>query len=84
MQRLNPVRVGESVPEMHEVDLALEIEARNRLNAGIAKCFDKGDNGTRDLLESILTSEEDGIDWLETHLDLIEALGKERYLAEMI
>lgn len=84
MQRLNPVRVGEDVEEMHKVDLALEYEARTRLNDGIALCRDKGDNGTRALLEGILAEEEEGIDWLETHLGLIESLGKEAYLAEQL
>jgi bacterioferritin len=84
MQRLFPVRVGEEAVEMHKLDLAVEQEARDRLNRGIALAVQKGDNGTRHLLESILKSEEESIDWLETQLQLINDLGRERYLAEHI
>jgi bacterioferritin len=84
MQRLFPVRVGEEPVEMHRVDLAVEKEAHARLNRGIALAVAKGDNGTRALLESILKSEEESIDWLETHLGLIQELGRERYLAEQM
>ncbi len=84
MQRLNPVRVGEDAVEQHRLDLELELEAVKRLNDAIAVCRDKKDNGTRELLEEILRSEEEGIDWLETQLSLVEQLGAERYLAEQI
>lgn len=84
MQRLDPVRVGEDVPEQHQLDLELELLARERLNRGIALTRDKGDNGTRVLLERILGSEEEGIDWLETQLRVIGEIGKERYLAEQL
>lgn len=84
MQRLNPVRVGEDAVEQHKQDLALETEAIARLNKGIALCVAKGDNGTRDMLESILDGEEESADFLETQLHLIEEVGKAKYLAEQI
>jgi bacterioferritin len=84
MQRLNPVRVGEDPIEQHRLDLALETEAIKRLNDAIALCHEKGDHGTRELLEEILEGEEAGADWLETQLHLVDEVGKERYLAEMI
>jgi bacterioferritin len=84
MQRLNPVRVGESVPEQHKLDLELETGAIARLNECIALCREKGDNGTRELLEEILKGEEESADWLEAQLNIIEEIGKERYLAEQI
>lgn len=84
MQRLSPVRVGEDPVEQHEVDLALEVEAVARLNRGIALARDKGDNGTKILLEKILKDEEEAIDWLETQLHQIRQLGTERYLAEQL
>lgn len=84
MQRLNPVRVGEDPVEQHRLDLAVETEAIERLNKAIALCRDKADNGTRELLEGILKGEEDGADWLESQLHLVDEVGKERYLAEMI
>ena len=84
MQRLNPVRVGESVPEQHQLDLALETEAVQRLNKAIALCREKGDNGTRELLEEILKGEEAAVDFLESQLHIIAEIGKEAYLAEHI
>jgi bacterioferritin len=84
MQRLFPVRVGEEPIEMHKVDLAVEKEAVERLNKGIALATQKGDNGTRALLEKILKNEEDAVDWLETQLTLVDQIGRERYLAEQM
>jgi bacterioferritin len=84
MMRMNPVKVGEDPIEQHELDLALEVGAVERLNKAIALCVAKGDNGTRELLESILKGEEEAIDWLETQLNLVKQIGKERYLAEQI
>ena len=66
LQRLNPLRVGESVEEQFRNDLDLEYVAVERLNNGIAAAVAAGDNGTRHLLEEILVSEEEHIDWLET------------------
>lgn len=84
MQRLSPVKVGENPVEMHEVDLALELSSVERLNRGIAVSTQAADNGTRALLESILTEEEEAVDWLEAQLGLIKEIGKENYLAQMI
>jgi bacterioferritin len=84
MQRLNPVRVGEDPVEQHRLDLALETEAIKRLNAGIALCREKGDNGSRELLVRILIGEEEGAEWLEAQLHIVDEIGKERYLAEQI
>ena len=84
MQRMNPVRVGEDPIEQHQLDLALEVDAVDRLNKGIALAREKADNGTRDLLEEILVSEEESVDWHETQLHLVKQIGKERYLAQMI
>ena len=84
MMRLNPVKVGENPIEQHELDLALEVSAVDRLNKGIAICVAKGDNGTRELLDRILKGEEHSIDWLESQLHLVKEVGKESYLAEQI
>jgi len=83
-QRYFPLRIGETVPEQFEADLQLEMEAVERLNRGIAKAVELGDNGTRDLLERILVSEEEHIDWLETQLETIRQIGVENYLAQQL
>jgi bacterioferritin len=84
MQRLYPVRVGESVPEQFQLDAELEYAAVKRLNNGIALAVEKGDNGTRELLARILVSEEDHVDWLETQQDTIRQIGIEHYLAQQL
>jgi bacterioferritin len=84
MQRLNPVRVGEDPVEQHRLDLAMELEAVARYNRAIALAREKGDNGTRELLEDNLEGEEESVEWLEAQLHIVEEIGKERYLAEMI
>ncbi len=84
VQKLGNIKIGETVPEQFESDLALEKIAVDRLNKGIATCREAGDNGTRTLLEEILEDEEEHLDWLETQLDLIESVGVENYLAEQL
>lgn len=84
MQRLNPVRVGEDPVEQHRLDLALELDAVARYNRVIALAREKGDNGTRALLEDLLHGEEHAVDWLEGQLHVIDEIGKERYLAEQL
>lgn len=84
LQRLGALRVGEDVPEQFRNDLAVEYEAVERLNRGIAACVAAGDNGTRHLLEEILVAEEEHADWLETQLAAIETVGLQLYLAEQL
>ena len=84
MQRLSPIRVGEDPVEQHKMDLKLELEAVAQLNKSIALARDKGDNGTRELLESTLKDEEESVDWLEAQLHIVEEIGAESYLAEQI
>jgi bacterioferritin len=83
-QRLFPLKIGETVPEMFEADLEVEFAAVERLNRGIALARDVGDNGSRELFEQILVSEEDHIDWLETQLESIRQVGLQNYLAEQL
>jgi bacterioferritin len=84
LQRLGSVRLGEDPVEQLRLDLEVEVEAVARFNAGIARAVELGDNGTRDLLESMLTSEEDHVDWLETQLGLVEKLGEPLYLSQQL
>ena len=77
MQRYFPVKVGEDAIEQHRLDLQVEYDAVKRLNAGITLCREKRDNGTCELLEMILQQEEEGIDWLEAQLHLVEMVGRQ-------
>ena len=80
LQDLGRLRVGEKVREILEGDLALEEQAVPDLRDGIAYCEEVRDYGSRDLLASILASEEEHVDWLETQLDLMDKLGEQNYL----
>ena len=84
MQRLNPVRVGETVPEQLELDRQLEVAAVERYNRGIALAVTKDDNGTRELLAKNLVGEEEHLDWIEAQQHLISVMGVENYLAQQI
>lgn len=84
LQRLGSVRVGETAAEKLRLALAVEQEAIARLNNGVALCVQHGDNGSRELLEGILTGEEAHADWLEAQLELISQVGEANYLAQQI
>jgi bacterioferritin len=84
LQRLETIRTGESPLEKLTLALALEQEAIERLNRGIALCVAQGDNGSRELLTEILKGEEDHADWLESQLALVEQLGEVHYLAQQV
>ncbi len=84
MQKYMKINVGKTVPEQHQSDLQVEKDAVGRLNAGIELARAKGDNGTRVLLEEILKSEEEHIDWLEAQLHQIQEIGVENYLAQQL
>ena len=84
MQRLGKVNVGETVPEQLRLDLELERASIQALNAGIEEARSLGDNGTRELLEEILTSEESHANWIEAQQSLIAQVGEANYLAQQI
>jgi bacterioferritin len=84
VQRLGKITIGENVPEQLAFDLALEVDAVKRLNAGIESCRQTDDNNSRHLLEEILEDEEEHIDWIEAQLALIEQVGAPNYLAQQI
>lgn len=84
MQKYMKINIGGTVKQMHELDLQLEYDAVERLNEGIELARAKGDNGTRSLLEDILKSEEEHIDWIEAQLQQIKDIGVENYLSQQI
>ncbi|HEY3866986.1 MAG TPA: bacterioferritin [Actinocrinis sp.] len=80
-QKLSPLRIGQTVTEMFECDMKVELEAVERLRAGIRLMREKGDVTSANLFEEILGNEEEHIDYLETQLDLVRTLGEPLYLA---
>jgi bacterioferritin len=79
LQDLGKLLIGETVPEMIECDLKLERAAHVDLRAALSDCERLGDYVSREVFKSILESEEEHIDWLETQLDLIARVGLENY-----
>ena len=84
MQDIGKLRIGEHTKEMLECDLALEMEAIPDLREAIEYCESCKDFVSRDLFDSILGSEEEHVDWLETQLDLISRVGIENYQQSQI
>ena len=84
LQVLNKLRIGKTIKEMLEADLALEHEAIHKLKAGIKITEEKEDFVTRDLLKEILIAEEHHVDWLETQLSLIDSTGEANYAQSQI
>ena len=81
-QRLSPLKIGETAMEKLRLALELETEAIERYNRGVVLAREKDDNGTREMLESLLVDEEEHADWLESQLDAAEAVGEANYLAQ--
>lgn len=80
LQDIGRLRIGETVQEILDADLALEREAIPPLREGIAYCEQVSDYVTRHLLREILASEEEHVDWLETQGELIARMGMENYV----
>ncbi len=84
LQDLGKLMIGENPQEMLQCDLKLELIALPLLREAIAYCESCQDYVTRELLDDILESEEEHVDWLETQLDLIERVGIKNYLQSMM
>lgn len=84
LQSLGKLMIGESVREVLRCDLELERIAHPALKEAIAFMESIGDYISRELLEDILESEEEHIDWLETQLRLMEELGDPNYLQSAV
>jgi len=84
VSNLNKVYIGAEVPKMHENDRMAEEGAIKGYNESIRVAAEAGDNGTRELLESILKDEEQHIDTLEAQIDQISQMGVQNYLVEQL
>jgi bacterioferritin len=83
-QRLFPLRIGQTIGQMLEADLAVELEAVDRLRRGIEYMRGIGDVTSANIFEGILGDEEGHIDYLETQTGLVGQLGEQLYLAQLV
>lgn len=79
LQKLDPLRIGQTPRETLDCDLAAEQEARALYKEAREYCSQAGDYVTMKLFETLLADEEGHIDFLETQIDLYDKLGAERY-----
>ena len=84
VSELNQMHIGAEVEAQLKSDWQAERDAIQEYNADIRAAAEYGDNGTHELLKSILVDEEAHIDWIETQLDQITQMGIQNYLVEQI
>jgi bacterioferritin len=84
LQDLGKLYVGETVQEMLECDLKLEMEGLPVLREAVGHCEKIGDYVSRALFQSILSSEEEHIDWIETQLGLIDKVGLQNFIQSQL
>ena len=80
LQRVAPLRIGQTIKEVLECDLAGEYDARKAYKASRELCESLGDYVSKNLFEELLTDEEGHIDFLETQLQLLNSIGQEKYI----
>jgi len=79
LQVLDPLRIGQTVEEILQSDLAAEYDARNLYQEAATYCDSVGDKVSKNLFEELMADEEGHIDFLETQLNLVEQLGLQLY-----
>lgn len=84
MQSLDPLRIGQSVKEIIECDLAAEIDARALYLEAVDYCASVNDRVTKNLFEKLASDEEEHIDFLETQQELIKQIGIELYMQKHV
>lgn len=80
VSNLKKMNIGATVDTQLKNDWEAEAGAIKAYNDGIKLCLELGDNGTRELIDSNLTDEENHLDWLEAQLDQIKQMGLQNYL----
>ena len=84
VSKLNKIEIGADVEAQHKNDWKAEEGAVRAYNESVRLAVEVGDNGTRELLDSILKDEEEHIDWIEAQLDQIKQMGIQNYLVEQV
>jgi bacterioferritin len=82
VSELGAIKIGKSVEQQFHNDASDEKEAVDGYNEGVRLATEVGDNGTKELFESLLRDEEEHLDWIEAQMDLIEQAGLQNYLSQ--
>lgn len=84
LQKLDRLKIGQSVEEVINCDLELEYYAVSVVKEAIKTCEEEQDFYSRELLTEILESEEEHVDWLETQNALIQSVGIQNFMQSQI
>jgi bacterioferritin len=84
VSNLKKINIGVDIPTQFANDLDAEMGAVKGYNDGIRLAYELGDNGTRELFDSILSDEEQHVDWLEAQIDQVKMMGLQAYLVEQM
>lgn len=84
VSNLKKINIGSDIPKQFDNDLAAEYGAVKGYNDGIRLAYDLGDNGSRELMDSILNDEEEHVDWIEAQIEQIKVMGLQAYLVEQV
>jgi bacterioferritin len=81
---LKKINIGADIEAQFDNDLAAEYGAVKGYNDGIRLAYELGDNGSRELMDSILVDEEEHTDWLEAQIGQVKVMGLQSYLVEQV
>jgi bacterioferritin len=84
VSKLNKIHIGSEIPKMYKNDHAAEAAAISGYNESIRVAMEAGDNGSRELLASILKEEEEHIDLIEAQIEQISQMGIQNYLVDQV
>ena len=84
VSNLKKINIGADIETQFKNDLDAELGAVKGYNEGIKLAYELGDNGSRELMDSILTDEEDHVDWLEAQIGQVKLMGLQAYLVEQV
>ena len=84
VSQLKKINIGADIESQLKNDLEAELGAVKGYNEGIRLAYELGDNGSRELMDSILEDEEEHVDWLEAQLEQVRVMGLQAYLVEQV
>ncbi len=84
LRDIHAMQVGDNVAKIHRHDLHLTQRTAVCANEGVAVCIAEDEDASRELIEGILSKEEDRIDWLEAQIQIIDDTGLGLYLSQQM